>query len=123
LISIFFTGDAPALDSYVFLSDNSTTAYYLPGTTGWISPFGGIPAMLWNPQFQASGSSFGVVSNQFEFNITGSTNIPIVLEYCTNLANPVWTPVETLTLSKGLFHYSEAAQTNVPGRYFRISSP
>ena len=49
--------------------------------------------MLWNPLIQASGTSFGVQSSQFGFNITGTTNIPIVVEACTNLANPQWTPV------------------------------
>jgi hypothetical protein len=31
--------------------------------------------------------------------ITGTTNIPIVVEDRTNLANPVWIPLQTLTLT------------------------
>jgi hypothetical protein len=123
LLSVFFSGNPPELDSYVFLNDNSATAYYLPGATGWSSPYGGLPAILWNPLIETSGSGFGIVSNQFEFTVTGTTNIPIMVEYSTNLANPVWTPVETLVLTKGLFHYSEPAQTKAPARFFRISSP
>jgi len=65
--------------------------YYLPGTTGWYTPFGGVPAMLWNPQVQ----SFGVRTNQFGVTITGSTNLVIVVEACTNLANSPWFPAGT----------------------------
>jgi hypothetical protein len=123
LTSVFFAGDAPLVGASVFLSDNDVTAYYLPGATGWSSLFGGIPAVLWNPLIQANGASFGVVGNQFQFNVTGTTNIPIVLETCTNLASGAWTPLQSLILTTGLAHFSEPAQTNSPGSYFRISSP
>jgi hypothetical protein len=38
---------------------------------------------LWgggNPQIQTADGGFGVRSNQFGFNITGNTNIPVVVE-------------------------------------------
>ena len=62
-------------------------------------------------------------NNQFGFNITGTSNIPIVVEACTNLASPVWTALQSLTLTNGLFYFSEPLQTNGSGRYYRISSP
>jgi hypothetical protein len=107
----------------VFLDDNNATVYYLPGTTGWSNTFAGLPAMLWNPLFQASGPSFGVQSNQFGFNITWASGQTIVVEACTNLANPVWIPLETVTLTNGTFYFSDPQWTNYPGRYYRISSP
>ena len=55
--------------------------------------------------------------------ITGTTNIPIVVEACTNLASPVWTPLTNVNLTNGLFYFSDAQWTNYPGRYYRISSP
>ena len=64
-----------------------------------------------------------VQNNQFGFNVTGTVNIPIVIEACTNLANPVWTPLLTGTLTNGLLYFSEPLQTNLSGRYYRISSP
>ena len=79
--------------------------------------------MLWDPLIQASGASFGVQSNQFGLNITGTSNIPIVVEACTNLASPVWIPLQALTLTNGLCYFSEPWQTNTPGRYYRISPP
>jgi hypothetical protein len=120
--NIFFAGAPPALGTNVFLSDNATV-FYMPGVAGWSSPFGGLPSVLWNPLIKGSGAAFGLKNNQFEFVITGTTSIPIVVETSTNLAASVWTPVQTLTLSNGLFHFSQPAQANSLGQYFRISSP
>ena len=101
------------------------TVYYLPDTTGWdnFSTNAGVQAVvLWNPLFQASGASFGLSNNQFGFNINGTANIPIVVEACANLANPVWTALTNVTLTNGLFCFSEPLQTNSSGRFYRISA-
>jgi hypothetical protein len=45
------------------------------------------------------------------------------VEACTNLATPVWTPLQTLTLTNGSFYFTEPFQTNSAARYYRISSP
>ncbi len=82
-----------------------------------------VPAILWNPTIQATGPDFGVQSNQFGFDITGTTNIPIVVQVSTNLAQPVWVPLQSLTLTNGLVHFSEPFQTNNPGRFYRIGAP
>jgi hypothetical protein len=103
--------------------DTNATVYYLPGTSGWSSTFADRPAVLWNPLIQAGDASFGVRSNQFGFNITGTTNIPIRVEASANLASPVWIPLQTLTLTNGLFYFSDPQWTNYPGRYYRISAP
>jgi len=125
LTSVYFAGNAPATDSTAFLFDNNVTAYYLPGTTGWddFSANTGLPAVLWNPLIQTGDGSFGVQNNQFGFNITGTTNIPILVEACTDLTSPVWIPLQTLTLTYGSFYFSDPQWTNYPGRYYRISSP
>jgi hypothetical protein len=124
LTNVYFLGDAPFADSTVFVHDNSSpTAYYLPDTTGWSSPFAGLVAALWNPLIQTSDGSFGLSNNQFGFNITGMANIPIVVEASTNLATPLWTPLQSLTLTNGLFYFSDPQWTNYPGRFYRISSP
>jgi hypothetical protein len=123
LTSVFFTGSAPIADSSVFSGNNNPTVYYLPGTTGWSSPFASRQALLWNALIQTNATNFGVQSNQFGFYITGTFYIPIVVEACTNLANPVWIPIQTFTLTSGLAYFSEPLQTNNSGRYYRISSP
>jgi hypothetical protein len=125
LTNAFFTGNAPTVGDGAFYPGGSTTAYYLPGTTGWaeFSANTGVPAVLWNPLIDANGSRFGISNNQFGFNITGTTNIPIVVEACANLANPVWTALTNVALSNGLFYFSEPLQTNSSGRFYRITSP
>ncbi len=77
------------------------TIYYLPGMVGWSNTFDGIPVVLWNPLIQARDTNFGVRSNQFGFNIIGTNNFTVVVQACTNLANPVWTALQTLTLTNG----------------------
>jgi hypothetical protein len=127
LIAIYFEGNAPSADSPVFNDDNYLTVYHLPGTTGWGPFFGGPfnerPAVLWNPQVQASNASFGVRTNQFGFSITGSSNLVIVVEACTNLANPNWFPLATNTLTSGAAYFGDPQWTNYPARFYRLRWP
>jgi len=124
LTSVYFTGNAPTPtnDLSLFAFDNNTTAYYLPGTTGWGATFDGLPTVLWNPQAQ-NDASFGVQNHQFGFNITGTTNVSIVVEACTNLSNPDWQPVHTNTLATGSSYFRDPQWTNYPARFYRLRSP
>jgi hypothetical protein len=80
-------------------------------------------SVLWNPQIQTINASFGVRTNRFGFNITGSSGLVIVVEACTNLSNPVWTSVGTNTLTGGSSYFSDPRWTNYPGRLYRLRSP
>jgi hypothetical protein len=124
LTNVYFTGNAPLADIATFSGDPAT-AYYLPGTTGWgaFSTNTGLTAVLWNPLIQVGGASFGLRKNQFGFNINWASGQVIVVEGSTNLAGPVWTPLQTNTLTSGSFYFSEPVQTNGAGRYYRIRSP
>ena len=127
LTNVFFQGNAPAASgdpedgTLVFYSPQ--ICYYLPGTTGWSNTYQEVPAVLWNPLIQTGNGNFGVQNNQFGFDITGTPAIPIVVEASTNLANPVWTALTNVTLTNGLFHFSEPLQAGSPARYYRIGSP
>ena len=131
LTGVYFQGNAPSLSvgSQVFNDDNVTsdnaTIYYLPGTTGWpgFATISGKTPVLWNPQVQTSYASFGVRANQFGFTITGTANIPIVVEACVNLAKPVWSPLTNVTLTNGLFYFGDAQWTNYARRYYHLRSP
>jgi hypothetical protein len=46
-----------------------------------------------------------------------------VVEACTNLASPVWTPLATLTLTNGSFQFSDPAWTNSLSGFYRLTSP
>jgi hypothetical protein len=121
LTRIYFLGNAPTADSTVF-SGIPGTVYYLPGATGWTNPFAGLPVVLWNPVIQTEDGSFGVWSNQFGFTITGTANIPVVVEACTNLANPTWIPLLAGTLTNGSLYFGDPAWPYYPERFYRISA-
>jgi hypothetical protein len=128
LANVYFQGNAPLLEppiasGLLFYLNTNAIVYYLPGTTGWGPTYGYRPTVLWNPQAQTGDGSFGVQNNQFGFNITGTSNLVIVVEACTNLANPTWQPIQTNTLTGGTSYFSDPQWTNYPGRFYRLSSP
>lgn len=123
LKAIFFTGNAPTNLGTGILQGDPVTVYYLPGKTGWGSTFAGYPAVLWNPQPQTHDSSFGVRTNRFGFNITGTAGIPLVVETTTNLSGGVWTIVQNCTLTNSSIYFSDPQWTNHPRAFYRIRSP
>jgi hypothetical protein len=123
LTAVYFLGNAPTAHSEEFNYDPMSTVYYLPGTTNWGATFGGRPVVLWNPSIQTTNTSFGVRTNRFGFNITGTANIPIVVEASTNLAAAAWVPLQTCTLTNGLLYFSDPGWTSHPARLYRIRSP
>jgi hypothetical protein len=75
------------------------------------------------PQAQTNDRSFGVLTNQFGFNITGNSNLVVVVEACTNLASPVWQPLQTNTLSGNPSYFSDPSWTNYAAGFYRLRSP
>ena len=127
LTSVYFAGNAPTLGgTHVFDGDNNMTAYYLPGTTGWGTTFGGCGTALWflpNPLILIDSPSFGVKANGFGFIISWATNLPVVVEASTSLANPTWYPLATNTLTSGSAYFTDPQWTNYPSRFYRLRSP
>ena len=123
LKGVYFKGSAPTPSLYMFSGVSNTTLYYLPDTTGWYTPFGGRPALLWNPQVQTSGASFGMRMNRFGFTITGTPDIPVVVETCTSLANSTWFPVGKNTLTGGSSYFSDPQWGNASRHFYRLRSP
>jgi hypothetical protein len=149
LTNIFFAGDAPYVGPAAFALFNPpqeggvhvyyiASAYYLPGTTGWDEFMSetflesnvwhnptniSLPLVLWNPTIRATGANFGVQEGRYGFDITGTTNLPIAVEACDDLTLSNWVVLERLTLTNGLFHFSEPFQTNNPARFYRIGFP
>ncbi len=130
----YFAGNAPSvdggagnLDTSVFAGDDASYfVHYLPGTTGWGVTFGGWATTPWRqpkPVILGGGSTLGAQSNAFHFTISWATNTSVVVLAATNLANPVWTPVITNTLTNGVFNFQDLHWTNSPRRFYRIRSP
>jgi hypothetical protein len=125
LAAIYFAGNAPITTSSSAFRGDTATVYYLPGTTGWsgYAAISGLSTILWNATIQANGASFGVSNNQFGFDITGTPNISVVVEACADLSAPDWTPLQTLALTNGSFHFSEPYQAATLARYYRLTAP
>jgi hypothetical protein len=129
LKTVFFEGNAPAsVAGSTFQYSAASTVYELPGTTGWtaFTTATGLSVTAWllpNPAILNFEPSFGIHTNQFGFTISWATNTSVVVEACANLANPVWLPVSTNTLTSGTAYFSDAQWTNYPGRYYRLRSP
>jgi hypothetical protein len=116
---IYFMGDAPAMNSDVFDGDNTTIVYYLPGASGWSTNFDGLPTVLWLPQIESSA----VQKNQFSFSVDWASGQTVVVEGCTNLLHPVWSPLQTNTLSGSSWYFSDPHWTNYSHRFYRVGSP
>jgi hypothetical protein len=124
LTEVYFMGNAPTPGNWsMFDGADKTIVYYLPGTTGWTSTFGGRPAVLWKPQVQTSDGSFGLRTNHFGFNIIWASGTVVVVEACTDLANAIWSPVRTNTLTGSSSYFSDPQWTNYPNRFYRLRSP
>jgi hypothetical protein len=74
------------------------------------------------PVILNSSPTFGVQNNQFGFTVSWATNLPVVVEATTNLAHPVWQPLQTNTLTGGSFYFSDPQWTNHPIRFYRLRS-
>ncbi len=126
LLRIDFRGNAPSPtnDATVFSGDPANI-FYLPGTVGWSPIFDSKPTAFWalpEPEVLAKENpGFGVQGNGFGFTISWDTNASVVVEACTNLVNPVWSPVSTNALSSGTNYFSDPQWTNYPSRFYRLS--
>lgn len=124
LSTVFFTGNAPSLGgASVFDGGDNATVYYLPGRVGWGETFGGRPAVLWNPEILTRDASFGVGAVGFGFKITGTPDIPIVIQACTDLMAADWLPLRTDTLEGGSVYFSDTVWSNHPTRFYTIRWP
>jgi BspA type Leucine rich repeat region (6 copies) len=122
LAGIYFTGNAPSVGSSIF-GYSSVVVYYLPQTTGWGPNLGGWPTKLWNPAVQITAPSFGPQLAGFGLPITGTPDIPIVLEVAAQAGGSPWTPLLSGRLTNGSIHFRDADWTNFPTRFYRIRSP
>ena len=102
---VCFLGNTPSLGPDVFYADENVTLHHFPETS------------------MATFASFGVETNTFGLTITGASGLVIVVEACTNLAIPRWSPVSTNTMSDGLSYFTDPRWANYRSRFYRLQAP
>ncbi len=70
------------------------------------------------PSIRAEEESFGIISNQFGFNVGGLAGQVVVVEGSSNLLH--WTALSTNTLGSGPLYFSDPAWTEMPWRFYRV---
>jgi uncharacterized repeat protein (TIGR03803 family) len=130
----FAGGSAPppsnsdGANPYAGLILSGNTLYgtaYDGGASGYGTVFSiALPAQV-QPRIIFSGGLINLTwpTNAAMFSSPPTAGAGFTLQVCTNLGDPVWTPVQTLTVTNGAFQFSEPLQTNGAGRFYRISSP
>ena len=105
------------------LTPGVTYHFRVAATNDYGLAYGSDQSFSPNPLILTSGPGFGVQSNAFGFIISWATNLPVVVEACTNLANHSWSPVHTNALTGGWSYFSDPQWANYPGRFYRVRSP
>jgi hypothetical protein len=64
-----------------------------------------------------------VHGNHFGLVITGTKNIPILVEARTNLSTPRWVSLQAYSLTDGRLYFNYSTWTNSPSRFYRRNWP
>ena len=120
LSGIYFRGNSPGKGIDLFSGTQKVVAFHLPGTTGWGATFGGRPTALWMPRAESRDDSLGVHANQFGFNITWASGQVVMVEASTELVNPVWSPLQTITLTGDSVRFTDPEGSKEPTRFYRV---
>jgi hypothetical protein len=124
LSGVYLRGDAPSIGGEPFGDETpNVTIYYLPGTSGWDTSYGDRPVLCWNPQIQTTDPGFGVHSDGFGFSISGTTDIPLVVEASPVLTATNWLRIHSCTLTGGIVHFRDADWTDYAARFYRLCAP
>jgi hypothetical protein len=123
LTAVYCLSNAPAANSQIFNYSPFAIVYYLPGTQGWGPTFGGRPSKLWIPQVQTADKAFGVLTNQFGFNISWASGMTVVVDACTNPTDRAWSPISTNIISNGSAYFCDPNWLNYAARFYRIRWP
>ena len=70
----------------------------------------------------AADPGFGVRTNGFGFIVTWSKGQAVVVEACTHVSSPDWSPLQTNTLDSGSLYFNDPEWRDYPGRFYRVRS-
>ena len=73
--------------------------------------------------FQPSFGESQVGAGPFQVVASGAYGQTLVMDACTNLFEPTWTPVGTNTLTRGTATFTDPNALHHPGRFYRLRTP
>lgn len=121
LMRILFQGNAPRLGILAFRGIRSdATVYYLPGTIGWSSNFGGVPTAVL-PQISLTDLVPPSDGAPFSLTVHGAVGDTVVLDATDDLIT--WVTLSTLTLSDAVTPVSDPDSSQHDHRYYRLRFP
>lgn len=120
LTEVYFKGNAPLADRWVFFGAEPTI-YYLEGTTGWGETFAGRPTAVWyleEPEVflgQMTLDSAGVC-----FSVVGPAGRTVSVQACTEVATRDWQDLGTYSLDEsGEYAFTDPAWADYSSRFYR----
>jgi hypothetical protein len=125
LSEVYFQGNPPSIGDWVFSYDNKLTVYYLAGTTGWGTTFGGRPAAIWNLAPIISKQPLNqtiAAGNSASFSITAFGSGPLNYQWRKNGVNIAGANSSTLTIQDARASDSEAYSVVVWNAYGSATS-
>jgi hypothetical protein len=130
LLNIHFAGNPPEVNASAFFEfdfysgsyEIPAIIYFVSSATGWSNSLAGLPTKPWLPAIQID-INYAVDLNAPAFEIDWASGQTVVVDACTNLANPRWQSVHTNTLTGGTSYFSDPQWTNYTSRFYRLRSP
>jgi trimeric autotransporter adhesin len=108
--------------SYLSVTNSGRYSVIISNSYGSVtSVWAGLSVYFPQPQIATGDAGFGILTNQFGFNIIGIIGQNIVVDGSTDLIN--WVPVFTNASRGGAVHFSDSDSTNYPQRYYRARTP
>lgn len=99
------------------------TVHYLRGTTGWTTISAGQQTAEWLPELMAIKPEV-TESETFQVQVFWAQGKTLVLDASTDLANPTWTAVATVTVaSDGTIWFRDPDYRAYPFRAYRCRTP
>lgn len=123
LTSVYFAGNAPAEGGALFGGDEKVIVYYSPQSGGWSATFDGVATVAWNGQIPSRDAGFGVRAGRFGFNVTGTSNLTIIVERSVTLQGALWVPLQTNVLTGGADYFSDPQWKSYATGFYRLRSP
>ena len=125
LSTVFFAGVPPSFsDPTSVFTASSATLFYTREDAGWNTLSFADHVLAWWHASISSYPEIGLSGGLFAFTIVGGTNMPLVVEACTNLAEDGWaTLASAKTDSAGSYAFSDPTSTNKPTCFYRVTWP